>query len=572
METTDILKIFTSPAGQATRDLSGNDLISFQDTWSDFVNRSTISAIYGNPWTNKFDSPRNYYINPLTQNIPDGSPVLPIQWNAFPNRINYFFPSPQYSEQQRLQIADSGPGDAQIVQNPCDPNSPKGSYIPGGPRGWQDEYCEWSVTRNQQGKITSVMFTCENPEYWFLLWRTDPNVVLDLYIKTIGNPNIKIEDLYLYDPDTGKPVIVRETGLPAYNPINKWNSGTQTLSDRGGAMHLTSPPNSLAAEIYLAAAATILRYDNNGPITDPNSLICCARYGKIFRNSDPHIGASVNALVRNTNIMPTLVDPVGLYIQTPDFSSYQLPANAPSGYTPASFWSVTRGVDSYNGYPNNAILHAKYEVPAELGFTVSDITIGGQPIMYGAQIPQTFSIQLAATGIPAGSNKPENYECINCGIITPPYPSPSYFMDAYVLWASLANNLDSLANLTPAIVQVEQGSNVLSLSLLANNAVKDSQISIPGANIKVSVDYFFDLGDEGQLFILGLTTDPGTPLGDYPMLISNPGSQGFPAPGIVQVVKPGSLPAVEQKNAAALDWSKVNFSKLKTFLKSVKQG
>jgi hypothetical protein len=69
---------------------------------------------------------------------------------------------------------------------------------------------------------------------------------------------VKKEDLYLLD-EKGNSVIVRETGLPAYNPINKWNSGSSAIENGGGAVHLTSPPNSLGAEIYLGAAATILR-------------------------------------------------------------------------------------------------------------------------------------------------------------------------------------------------------------------------------------------------------------------------------------------------------------------------
>ena len=42
----------------------------------------------------------------------------------------------------------------------------------------QDEYCEWSVTRNADGKITKVMFTTEGPEYWTYLAETQPETVL----------------------------------------------------------------------------------------------------------------------------------------------------------------------------------------------------------------------------------------------------------------------------------------------------------------------------------------------------------------------------------------------------------
>lgn len=149
-------------------------------------------------------------------------------------------------------------------------------YGPYGPRGWQDEYCEWSVTRNAQGKIIRVDFVCENPEYWNSLWMIDPNRVLELYQSTLGKPQIRIEDLYLYDKDN-KVVIDPSTGRPGYNPLNKWNSGTDSNDSAGGAMHLTSTPNTLQTEIGLASAATLQRKIGN---YDPNALICCAQYGQ----------------------------------------------------------------------------------------------------------------------------------------------------------------------------------------------------------------------------------------------------------------------------------------------------
>ena len=77
-------------------------------------------------------------------------------------------------------------------------DSNRNNFGPGGPRGWKDEYNEWVVTRNEQGQITKINFTSENPEYWFTLWHVDPNKVLELY-KKIVNKNVVLEDLYLKD-------------------------------------------------------------------------------------------------------------------------------------------------------------------------------------------------------------------------------------------------------------------------------------------------------------------------------------------------------------------------------------
>ena len=84
------------------------------------------------------------------------------------------------------------------------------------------------------------------------------------------------------------------TGRPAYNPLNKWNSGPKAVrgtNASGGAMHLTSTPNTLQTEMALAGGATILRPCGNGV---PQTVICCAQYGQAYRNSDPHIGQQVN--------------------------------------------------------------------------------------------------------------------------------------------------------------------------------------------------------------------------------------------------------------------------------------
>lgn len=51
----------------------------------------------------------------------------------------------------------------------------------------QDEYCEWSVTKNDSGKITRVTFTCEGPEYWEYLARTQPETLLQVSLAMISN-------------------------------------------------------------------------------------------------------------------------------------------------------------------------------------------------------------------------------------------------------------------------------------------------------------------------------------------------------------------------------------------------
>ncbi|AEI62801.1 hypothetical protein [Corallococcus macrosporus] len=477
----------------------------FRDVWSKSVNRWTENAILGNPWSVLYDNHRDYYFNPLTTDVPDSAPTRLIPWTAFPNRILVSFPNASQAEQWRY--ADEGPPD--VGGKP---------YRPEGPRGWQDEYCEWSVTRNAEGAITRVDFTCENPEYWFCLWQVSPERVLALYRQLVG-PHVALEDLYLRDAQ-GRPVVDRETGRPAYDAINKWNNSTTR-----GVVHLISPPNTLGAEIYLAGAATLLRERNGDPITDRDVLIQCSRYGAPGRNSDPFIGAEVNALVRQ-GVRVTLKNPVGLYIQQPDFSRFQLPFTAPDGVKVNDFWKLVRGRPGFG-------LHAVFEVPPELGFTVSDLSIDGIPIQYGAQIAQTFQIALTGVAIDSTLAPPQKAPCqaVNMN----PTPSPQVLQDMNLYAAN------SRSSQTP---RVEQGSTVTSLVLLAGDTRKGAKVAFSGQGVTAEVtDSHLD-SDGNLLMQLAIRVAPDASPGDRSLTLTNPdGTQGPAAPGMLEVVPAGSLNA-----------------------------
>jgi hypothetical protein len=352
----------------------------------------TRQAILGNPWNARNSSHQDFYYNPKETDIPASAAPIRVPWTAKPNRIDFYFSN--LSQTERWSLADTGftttgttftriPPPGEICGGGAGERILFGPY---GPRGWQDEYCEWSVLRNDRNQIIRIDFTCENPEYWYMLWRVDPERVVELYRETLNEPKVTLADLQL--SFRGQLVIDPFTGKPAYNPLNRWNFGPRRASNSGGAMHLTSLPNTLQTEMQLAGGATILRTSGN---SDANALLCCGQFGQPRRNSDPTIGQGANITVEDGNII-SLANPIGLYIQPPSFAGYR----APQG-DPASFWTVKRGsATPLPGFPANSscILHAAYEVPPELGFTVSDITINGLPIQWAAQIAATFQVAL----------------------------------------------------------------------------------------------------------------------------------------------------------------------------------
>lgn len=401
--------------------------------WSQNVDGFEQQAITGDPWNMLNQSQQTAYYNPLATPIPAGSGAVDVAWIAFPNRLvqylgQYQQPPSKYKlpQAQLYEIADNGDlASYPIPTNLCpqaDWTSKLQPYGPYGPRGWLDEYSEFSVVRDANGKIVRIDFTCENPEYYQTLWRVSPQRAAEVYQATLnqGAPadqqiTVTVEDLQLVDPVTKQPVIDPQTGRPAYNPLNKWNSGTVAVRTgdpsqfTGGAMHLTATPNTLQTELGLGAGATVQRSQGN---TDPQALICCGKYGQNYRNSDPHIGQTINLAVgAGTNI--SLADPPGLYIQMPSFAQYELPADPklPAGATAADCWQIIRGFERLTDpitnapFPGSFILHAAFQIPqswieAGVSFTVGDITIAGQPIQYASQVQATLEIALFGRPIP----------------------------------------------------------------------------------------------------------------------------------------------------------------------------
>lgn len=579
-----LLTSFSLPADQNDFPGQPNKLEEMRKRWNDNMNTFTNQAIVGDPWTVDHDHDRLWYYNPLDTELTSGQGLTPPQaifWTAFPNRLNIYFGSDERSpygltQTQIYELADYGKLDvpgfekefAKIPSVKCpiinwnEPKTEWKNYDPLGPRGWLDEYCEWSVTRNAENKITKVIYTCENPEYWYNLWLVDPDTVLRIYQQCISSA-VELEDLYLKDPTAdGKWAIDSQTGLPAYNPLNKWNYGTHSLPDKGGAMHLTSPPNTIGAEIYLAAAATFLR---QLPATQyaPQNLICCSEYGRPYRNSDPHIGFQVNQLVKNFNAKISLTNPIGLYIQTPDFSNYQ----TRDGTDPATFWKIVRGRSAAEaGVKYDQILHAVFEVPPEAGYTVSDITIGGtvvgstsikpEPIMYAGQIASTFHVCLAGTGItpvqPAQSlllcptNKPTDEQ----------NGWPALLIANNVLEALNAFNSNEPLSLVPQRVQAGQGLKTMALmtagggletatiAFWKNTTATEPPVLESGIKVDVVRTYFAGGTVPGQsaaaatlVYVINIHVGAGVKPGPKGVTITNPkNTPGPPCPGFLIVV------------------------------------
>ena len=506
------LQAFTTPACNNDFPDDADSYARLAALWSQNVDGFTRQAIAGNPWNSLYSSEQTAYYNPLATPIPKGNGAVDVAWIAFPNRLiqylgqNQVPPNPYNLPQSQLYVlADSGALSKYPIPSVRCPQpdwsgelQPFGPY---GPRGWLDEYCEFAVVRDAANKIVRIDFTCENPEYYQTLWRISPERVCAVYEQALntGAPqsqwvSVTVADLQLLDPVSGKPVIDPETGRAAYNPLNRFNSGTLAVRGAtpaecsGGAMHLTATPNTLQTELGLGAGATVQRSQGN---TDPQALICCGQYGQNYRNSDPHIGQTINLAVgAGTNI--SLADPPGLYIQMPSFAQYELPADPklPAGATAADCWHIIRGfehiTDTITGqrFPGSFILHAAFQIPqawidAGVSFGIGDITIAGAPIEYGSQVQAT--LEIALFGRP---------------IVPPPQPAPAL---ACVASPAVVSEAQPLQILFQNVWDAYYGTTVntpsgVSMVLASNSSIIPPTIYAGEKNVALALTYAAPLG------------------------------------------------------------------------------
>ncbi len=367
-----------------------------------------------------------------------------IVWNAFPGTLRS-----RWGRAKALQLADEPVPLTRRIDGP-------GSYYI-GPQ-WQglyyrpqDEYCEWRLSRDGDGRIQRVEFVSEPPEYWQALhgdtlpdasgrasfeFKGDPDLLLSLYQEYVSE-QVQLEDLLCVEDlvdhsDPNNPQVIYPRG--AYNPYNRWNT-------TDGIVHLTQPANSLQAEIQLGGDASVLRQRGGRRVADPDALICCAAFGGPNRCSDPTIGASVNELAA-LGCAITLRNPVGLYMDRLDMTGWTKPDGSPieDGY-----FRVVRGEPGL-------IERAVFEVPAEEGFTVSDVRIGGVPIVHGGQLAEHMTVKLAGVASHPGkfSNSPLGCEGSCC--VADENPDFLYFAPRSGCGAGQSPAFAYPEPITPAIV------------------------------------------------------------------------------------------------------------------------
>jgi hypothetical protein len=272
-----------------------------------------------------------------------------VVWPASPGRLV----SPGGSDVERWEKADSS-------------------------RDEQDEYCEWAVERSGN-EISRITFTTETPDYFEQLLKSDHDQLCALYGQLTGKTPASVDEL-----------------TNAKGELD-WGNAFNRPSG-GGIAHLSQGSNNLFAAVALVAQATVLREKEGARVTEKKALVRCGALGDPLRNSDPQIAIAINQLAAQGEEI-SLADPPGLYID----SLITAGMTTPDGTDAVDFWEVTRGDEGHG-------LRAKFEVPADRGYSVSGIEIDGEPIRFGAQLADRVRIRVVALSRPGG-HKPVPQPC-----------------------------------------------------------------------------------------------------------------------------------------------------------------
>ncbi|MEM9366895.1 MAG: hypothetical protein AAGD07_12950 [Planctomycetota bacterium] len=309
-----ILKEYDTPA--SVRDLPEGS--EFYQVWSEFVSRQIDESTPGPVTGGEFYNATKVDVNEI------GSRML--TWMALPR-------------QELIPRRDDRDDVFRVSED----------------RDLQNEYCEWVTTRNEEGKITRVVFVTETPEYFEQLWEFNPSEVAKLYSKIL---KVTVEEGDLDD------------GNGCYKRKNRWNNfGTNEI------VHLIQDINTLDAALGLAqGAASTTRINDNYEFSNP-----------AITSVDARVPIDVASLVRK-GLSITLSDPIGLYIVDWNDVGWTKPNGRPVG----DYWRVTRGC-------RGQAMRLEYEVPEKEGFVVGDIRIGGRPILYGSQLAEHVTVAIAGT-------------------------------------------------------------------------------------------------------------------------------------------------------------------------------
>jgi len=293
----------------------------FYESWSNYVDGLIKKVTPG-------DNGGGFYDPTETNVVVAGEKGL--TWMGFPRDV--FLPGRRDDKPAAYELADSDPA----LRDP------------------QNEYFEWRVDRDSDGKITKVTFVTEFRQYYVELWEVDRDAVVKIY-RDLVSPSVQEADLH---------------SGGTYDIFNRWNT-------TDGIVHYIQEINSLSAAVGLAEGAV-----SAAPPHRDNYEAFPGLAGALT-SVDPRVSYDVHMLARK-GLHVTLKEPIGFYIAHWNSAGITKPNGRPA---PASWWKIRRGRPGM-------VLRLEYSVPPAQGFVVGDLKLGGREIQYGGQLAEQITVVL----------------------------------------------------------------------------------------------------------------------------------------------------------------------------------
>lgn len=264
--------------------------------------------------------------------------------------------------------------------------------VGGEGRGLQEEYLEWRTVR-RGGCIQRVELTADLPERWVDLAAHAPERLLSLVAELADKPKVPALEIYgSLDISSSSPeqlAAAFSTSMLSPVGLSPYNDGTRAICC------MVQPTNTAAALVKLVSAATVLRpVEVEGGIRSPTAaelagiLNDAAQMG---RASDPVVVERVARLAFEGRRF-AFEEPVGVRIVGVERHRLRTPDGEG---VPAEWFGLSDpiGGDVTDGFITRMVV----EVPAEAGFTVSDLVdvATEEPIRFGGQIAEL--VQVAVT-------------------------------------------------------------------------------------------------------------------------------------------------------------------------------
>jgi hypothetical protein len=277
----------------------------------------------------------------------------------------------------------------------------------------QEEYLEWRVVRDGNGRPRRVEMTTEFAAYWKVLAANQPADAIALVGDFAGEP-VPATGLYGdLDPfaagvtsqqrgEAFSAIMLRE-GVSDLAGLSPYNSGTKAICC------MIQSTNTLSALINLVGAASEPHVVIDSVSRETRLMsgseaihVIPAKAAQDCRNSDPVVVERVARLASEGRVI-AFDDPIGVYIQGVEHRQLVLPDGAE---VPREWFELSRGLGSDeapDGRPRYQRL--TLEVPPDQGFGLAELLhrTTGKPITHGAQIAELVKLGVYVCTSPQGA-------------------------------------------------------------------------------------------------------------------------------------------------------------------------